>query len=144
MRSALIGGALLVLALPAFGQQRGPMMQPPPDHWMTLDSLVQAAGITDAQKPDVEKHYDALNAVMKKAADERRAMRERMMAGGGPPSQEEMQANRDKMQGMQAELDRHYTAIRDLLTPEQQAKFDALAKPRVMMMGPGMRRPPGA
>lgn len=142
MRGSLIGAALLVLAIPAFGQQRGPMMQPPPDHWMTFDSLVQAVGITDAQKPDVQKHYDALNAVMKKAADERRAMREQMMAGGGPPSQEQMQANREKMQSMQAELDGHYAAIRDLLTADQQAKFDALARPRVMMMGPG-RRPPG-
>jgi hypothetical protein len=107
---------------------------------MTFDSLVQAVGIADAQRPDVQKHYDALNAVMKKAADERRAMRERMVSGGGgPPSQEQRQAMRDKLSGMQAELDGHYAAIRDLLTPEQQTRFDALARPRVMMMGP--RRP---
>ena len=142
MRSSLFGSALLAFAMPALAQQPGPMMQPPPDHWTTFDSLTQAVSITDAQKPDVQKHYDALNAVMKKAADERRAMREQMMGGGGPPSPEQMQARREKMQAMQAELDGHYTAIRDVLTPEQQAKFDASPKPRVGM-GPGMGRPPG-
>jgi hypothetical protein len=115
-------------------------MGPPPDHWMTLDSLAQAVGVTDAQKPEVEKHYHALNAVMKKAADERQAMRAQM--GGGPPAPEQMQAMREKMQGMQAELDGHLRAIRDLLNPEQQARWDALEKPR--MMGRGMGRPPGS
>jgi len=138
MRSGFICGALLVIAGPALAQARGPM-GPPPDHWMTLDSLVQAVGVTDAQKPDVEKHYHALNAGMKKAADERRAMREQM--GGAPPAPEQMQAMREKMQGAQTDLDSHLKAIRDLLTPEQQTQLDALEKPRVMM-GRGMGRPP--
>jgi hypothetical protein len=108
----------------------------PADHWMTIDSLVTAVGVSDAQKADVTKHYDELNAVMKKAAAER----QKMMGGGGErPSPEQMQALRTAMESMQTELDGHYKAIRGLLNADQQAKFDALPAPRVAMQ----RRPAG-
>jgi hypothetical protein len=109
----------------------------PADHWMTIDSLVAAVSVTDAQKADVTKHYDELNAVMKKAADERSKMFQSM--GGERPSQEQMQEFRTKLEAMQTELDGHYKAIRALLNADQQAKFDALPAPRVAMQ----RRPPG-
>jgi LTXXQ motif family protein len=110
----------------------------PPDHWLTIDSISQAVGLTEAQRPDFVKHYDALNAVMKKAADERVKMREAM--GGERPTPEQMQEMRTKFGAMQTELDAHYDELRKLLTEEQQPKFDALEKPRVAM---GARRPGG-
>jgi hypothetical protein len=113
-------------------------MTPPPDHWMTLDSVVAAVGVTDAQRADVAKHYEGVNAVMKRAADERRAMREQM-GGGGMPSEEQRAAMRAKFEEIQKEIDVHYFALQALLAPEQQAKFDALPRPRLGMMG----RPPG-
>jgi Spy/CpxP family protein refolding chaperone len=61
------------------------------------------------------------------------------MSGGGPPSEEQRAAMREKFEGLQKEIDVHYFALRALLTPEQQAKLDALPRPRVAMMGP--RRP---
>ena len=131
MALGLVAGAAQAQDAP----QRRP---PPPDHWLTIDSIAQAVGLTDAQRPGFVQHYDALNAVMKKAADERVKMRQEM--GGERPSAEQMQAMREKFGAMQTELDAHYAELRKLLTEEQQPKFDALEKPRVAM---GARRPGG-
>jgi Spy/CpxP family protein refolding chaperone len=112
--------------------------QAPPDHWMTLDSLSQALSLTAAQKTKVTQPYTALNGVMKDAAARRAAIRQQMQASGGSfqPGQEpspEMRARMDsvraEMEGFQAEADQWVAAIRAALTPEQQAKFDALPKP---------------
>ncbi len=138
MKTLYTLAGLLLLAAPAMAQG-GRQMQPPPDHWMTFDSLVAAAGITDAQKPDVQKHYDALNAVMKQSAERRRAVMGTMM-GGGPPSQEQRDAMRAEFDKFQGDVDAHYGELRKLLHADQQAKFDALPKPVVRMM----RRPPGS
>lgn len=120
------------------------------DHWMTLDSLAQAVGLTADQKAKVAVHYNALNEVVKQGAAKRTAMRQSMAGGGnmGDMTDEQRQALRTRMDSMRAELqplqtqaDTHYQAIRALLTPEQQPKFDALAKPVVL---PPMRpRPSG-
>ena len=143
-----------VLVVPAALAQQPGMgggmgrMGPPPDHWMTLDSLSQAVGLTADQKSKVAPHYAELNAVMKKAADRRIAFRQSMGAGGGmgqmTPEQREamrpkMDSLRAELDGMQRDADTHYGAIRAVLTADQQGKFDALAKPQV-----AMRRPPGA
>ena len=123
----------------------GGMSQRPqlPDHWMTLDSLNAALELTAEQKPKVTPHYDALNGVLKAGAAKRTAMRSRM-GGGGPASMQEMtdeqrQAMRARMDSLRAELQplqdeatQHLQAIRAVLTPAQQAKFDALPVPTVM------------
>ena len=134
--SAIAG--LMLLAGPALAQGGGRQFTPPPDHWMTFDSLVAAVGVTDAQKANVQHHYDALNGVMKQAAEKRRTMREAMMGGGGPPSAEQRESMRTEMDKLQKDADTHYDELRALLTPDQQTKFDALPKPQV-----AMRRPPG-
>lgn len=143
-RSALM---LALIASPALaqdpaaagGQRRFP---PPPDHWMTIDSLAQAVGLTADQKPKVAQPYTALNGVMKDAAARRQAIRQQMQ-GSFVPGQEpspEMRAKMDsvraEMDGFQAEADQWLAAIRNLLTPAQQAKFDALAKPQLTRRGP--------
>lgn len=137
MKTLFSMAGLLLLAAPAVAQG-GRQMQPPPDHWMTFDSLVAAVGITDAQKPDAQKHYDAVNAVVKQAAEKRRALMSTMM-GGGPPSPEQRDAMRAEFDKFQADVDAHYGELRKLLNAEQQATFEALPKPTVRMM----RRPPG-
>ena len=139
-RSALF---LAVLASPALAQER--RFAPPPDHWMTIDSLAQAIGLTADQKPKVTQPYTALNGVMKDAAARRQAIRQQMQASGGSfvPGQEptpEMRAKMDsvraEMDGFQAEADQWLAAIRNLLTPAQQTKFDALPKPQLTRRGP--------
>src|SRR6059036_1728121 len=62
----------LVLAAPAVAQsaqgEPSRRFQPPPDHWMTIDSLSQALGLNPAQRTKVAPAYTALNGVMKDAA----------------------------------------------------------------------------
>jgi len=143
---------LAFLSEPALAQDPGAMggqrrFQPPPDHWTTIDSLVQALSLTADQRAKVTPPYTALNGVLRDAAARRRAMREQMQGEGGfqpgqPPSPEmraRMDSARAEVDGFQAEADEWLAAIRNLLTAAQQAKFDALPKPVVAMR---MRRPP--
>jgi len=151
-RFAAFAVIALVLAAPAVAQtaQGEPprRFQPPPDHWMTIDSLSQTIGLTPAQRTKVTPAYTALNGVMKDAAARRQAIRQQMQASGFTPGQEPTPAQRAKfdsvrteMQGFQAEADQWYAAIRNSLTPDQQTKFDALAKPMVFRpMGGGPRQ----
>ena len=147
MRRTLAAIALLVVstAVPGRAQDAGARrFQPPPDHWMTLDSLAQAVGLTADQKTKVAQPYNALNGVMKDAAARRAAVRQQMQGSfqpGSAPSPEmraRMDSVRGEMEGFQAEADQWYAAIRNQLTPDQQPKFDALPKPVV-----AMRRRPG-
>ena len=127
----------------------GTRFQPPPDHWMTIDSLAQAVGLTAEQRGRVTEPYTALNGVMRDAAARRRAVREAMqaaLAGRSPQelSEEEraslrarFDSSRAELEGYQGEVDLWHGTIRNLLTPVQQVKFDALPKPVVL---PPLRR----
>jgi LTXXQ motif family protein len=147
MRRTLAAIALLVVAtaVPGRAQDPGPRrFQPPPDHWMTLDSLAQAVGLTADQRTKITPPYNALNGVMKDAAARRTAIRQKMQGRfqpGSAPSPEmraRMDSVRAEMEGFQAEADQWVQAMRNQLTAEQQAKFDALPKPVVVL-----RRRPG-
>src|SRR6266550_2141938 len=113
--------------------------QPPPDHWMTIDSLSQAIGLNAGQRTKITPAYTALNGVMKDAAARRQAIRQQMQASGGftpgqeptPEQRARMDSVRAEMEGFQAEADQWVAAIRNNLTPEQQSKFDALPKPQL-------------
>src|SRR5438128_3428873 len=147
MRRMLAVALSSVLLVPAALAQQpgmgGGRMAPPPDHWLTLDSLAQAVGLTAEQRPKVAAHYDELNAVMKKAADLRVRYRQAMgdsMAQSTEGQRLALQLRLDRMRtemgGLQQQVDTHYGAIRALLTAAQQAKFDALPKPVVAMRRP--------
>ena len=125
------------------GGMGGGQFQPPPDHWLTMDSLAQAVGLTADQRAKVAPHYAELNAAVKKAADRRAAFRASMGGSMAQMTPEQRQAMRPKMDSvrtemdvLQQEADTHYGAIRALLTADQQTKFDALPKPRVAMRRP--------
>jgi len=139
----------LLLAVPALGQappaptpegQR--RFQPPPDHWMTIDSLRQALNLTGAQRAKIAQSYDSLNAVMKEAAARRQAFRQQMQGAfqpGQEPSPElraRMDSARAQMQQFQTEADKWVASIRANLTTDQQAKFDSLPK-RQLTRRPG-------
>jgi ABC-type transporter Mla subunit MlaD len=123
---------------------------PPPDHWMTIDSLSQALGLNAAQRTKITPAYTALNGVMKDAAARRQAIRQRMQASGmqftpgqepTPEQRAKFDSVRSEMEGFQAEADQWVAAIRNNLTPGQQSKFDSLPKPQVMRPR-GMGGPP--
>src|SRR5713226_8429145 len=132
---------------PDMAQRR---FQPPPDHWMTIDSLSQALGLSADQRTKITPAYTALNGVMKDAAARRQAIRQQMQASGGgftpgqeptPEQRAKFDSVRTEMQGFQAEADQWYATIRNNLTPDQQTKFDALPKPMVFRpMGGGAPR----
>lgn len=122
--------------------------QPPPDHWMTIDSLSQTLGLTPAQRSKINPAYTALNGVMKDAAAKRQAFRQQMQSSGFTPGQQptpEMRARMDsaraEMDGFQAEADQWYAAIRNNLTSVQQSKLDSLPKPQVTFRRPGGAAP---
>jgi hypothetical protein len=128
----------LVCATPLYAQGRG-QAPPPPDHWLTIDSLVTMVQITAAQRAAVTEHYEQINALMKQAAEKRTALRSGMT---GPPTEadrERMTAFRDEMTAMQAKIDEHRQAIRAMLTDEQKARFDAL--PATQLVRPRQRPP---
>ena len=136
---------LAVIAAPAAaqtppGREAGPRERrfaPPPDHWMTIDSLSQALNLTAAQRTKITPSYTALNAVMKDAAARRQAIRQQMQGSfvpGQEPTPEQrarMDSVRVEMEGFQAEADQWIAAIRNALTPDQLTKFDALPKPQL-------------
>jgi len=140
--------ALYLLVLPLAAQQGAPPFTPPPDHWLTLDSLAGAVSLDPAQRTAVADPYRALNSVLKQAADKRAELRRRSEGQPRPMSPEamtpEMRARFDSVraefEGMQDEADQWYMMIRNLLRPNQLARFDALPKPMVsrrMMMQRG-------
>ena len=154
-RFAAVAVLSLILASPAVAQTANGepprRFAPPPDHWMTIDSLSQTIGLTADQRTKITPAYTALNGVMKDAAARRQAIRQQMRASGGgfTPGQEPTPAQRAKfdsvraeMQGFQAEADQWYAAIRNNLTPDQQTKFDVQPKPMVFrpMGGGGPRQ----
>lgn len=155
MRLLAVATLFTVFMRPAFAQNPNPptggpgmgqgRFQPPPDHWMTFDSLSQALSLSADQRTKINPAYTALNSVMKDAAARRQAIRQQMQASGGftpgqPPSPEmraRMDSVRAEMQGFQTEADQWYAAIRNNLTAAQQAKLDALPKPQVAFRRPG-------
>src|SRR5437899_10603111 len=91
-RFAPVAVISLMLAMPLVAQSpqgqaapAGPGMgrfQPPPDHWMTIDSLSQTLGLSADQRTKVTPAYTALNGVMNDAAAPRQAIRQQMQASG--------------------------------------------------------------
>jgi len=140
--------ALLLLGLPLAAQQGARSFTPPPDHWLTLDSLAAAVGLDASQRTAVADPYRALNAVLKQAADKRAELWRGNQGQTRPAPQDntpDMRARFDSLraefEATQDEADQWYMMIRNLLRSEQLARFDALPKPlvsrrRMMQRGP--------
>ena len=114
------------------GGMGGGRMGPPPDHWITADSLAKAVGGGASVAQKAAPHLAEVDKVMKQAADERSKA-----FANGRPDQPTMQAFRAKAEEWQKAVDEHLKAIRDGLDAKQQAAFDALQKPQMMRRGGG-------
>ena len=134
---ARIVAALLLLPGAAAAQDQSPI----PDHWMTLESLSSALALTDAQRAGVSEAYAAVNAALQRANARRDELKAEMKTNRRVSQMNEserqglvarLETVRTEYAGRQAELEQLLGAIRAQLTPEQQARFDALDKPRVI------------
>src|SRR5213592_5272062 len=115
MRSFAVATLIALLATPAFAQNPNPpaggpgmgqgRFQPPPDHWMTIDSVTQALSLTADQRTKIAPAYTALNGVMKDAAARRQAIRQQMQASGFTPGQEPTPEQRARMDSVRAEME---------------------------------------
>src|SRR5256885_935035 len=102
--------ASVVSAQPPQGQPPagGPGMgrrQPPPDHWMTIDSLSQTLSLSADQRTKITPAHTALNGVMKDAAAKRQAFRQQMQASGFQFGQEPTPEMRAKMDTARTEME---------------------------------------
>jgi len=146
MRKTFLAVALLVGGTAALAAQTGGSggmggmggmrMQPPPNHWNTMDSVGQALSLTDAEKTQIKPQYDSINAILMRAQAIRDSLRSTMQGGGD--FRAAMQAARGLLQPLQDQEDALVKAIRGKLTADQAAKLDAAPPPRVLR-----QRPPG-
>jgi hypothetical protein len=138
-----VAARLMVLALcaaPLAAQGgMGGGFTPPPDHWMTIDSLKAALTLTPAEVTTIKPQYDSINVILKQAATVRDSVRGAMQGMQGM-SQEDRRAAmapvRARMETMQTAIDALVKSIRGKLTADQATKLDALPQPRAAMRRP--------
>ena len=133
---ALFGGAVAPLAAQGGGGMGGRGFAPPPNHWMTMDSVAQALTLTAAEKTAIQPQYDSINAILMRASAIRDSVRAGMQSGGGDP-RAAMAAARPMMQSLQEQEDALIKEIHGKLSAAAAAKLDAAPPPRVMRQRPG-------
>ena len=140
---ALLGGAVTPLAAQGGGGMGGRGFAPPPNHWMTMDSVAQALSLTAAEKAAVQPQYDSINAILLRAAALRDSLRASFQPGGD--RQAAMAAMRGVMQPLQDQEDALLKEIHGKISAAAAAKLDAAPPPRVMRQRPagGMGGGPG-
>jgi|SRR5687767_4753424 len=138
--SRVVLAAMLLVPSTSAAQDVSPI----PSHWLTLESLSNLLALTDAQRAGVSEPYAAINAALQRANARRDELKAEMNSNRrvSQMSESERQALvarlesvRTEYAGRQAELDQLLAAIRGQLTPEQQVRFDALEKPRMVPQG---------
>ncbi|HKV70428.1 MAG TPA: hypothetical protein VJN62_04230 [Gemmatimonadales bacterium] len=132
---ALFGGAVAPLAAQGGGGMGGRGFAPPPNHWMTMDSVAQALSLTAAEKSAIQPQYDSINAILARAAAIRDSMRANIQPGGDMRSA--FAAARQLMQPLQEAEDALIKEIHGKVSSAAGAKLDAAPPPRVMRQRPG-------
>lgn len=140
---ALLAGATTSLAAQGGGGMGGMRMQPPPNHWMTMDSVAQALSLTAAERTAIQPQYDSINAILMRAQTLRDSLRANMPAGGDMRSA--FASARQLMQPLQDQEEALVKEIHGKISPAAAAKLDAAPPPRVMRQRPagGMGGRPG-
>ncbi|HYK09299.1 MAG TPA: hypothetical protein VEV39_00700 [Gemmatimonadales bacterium] len=141
---ALLGGAVMPLAAQGGGGMGGGRgFAPPPNHWMTMDSVGTALGLTAAEKTAIQPQYDSINAILKRAQTLRDSLRASMAPGGDMRSA--FAAARAIMQPLQDQEDALLKEIHGKISAAAATKLEAAPPPRVMRQRPagGMGGGPG-
>jgi hypothetical protein len=135
--SRLAIALLLVIPAAVRAQSRASI----PDHWLTLETLTSRLSLSADQVAAVSEPYAALNAALLQAHNRRDelAAQHSGTRGVSQMSDAQRQALRDELAaisneyaGRQRDVDNLLASIRAQLTPDQQASFDALEKPRAL------------
>jgi len=130
---ALLGGAVTPLAAQGGGGMgRG---APPPNHWMTMDSVAQSLALTASEKTAIQPQYDSINAILMRAQAVRDSLRANMQPGGDMRSA--FAAARQLMQPLQEQEDALVKEIHGKISAAAAAKLDAAPPPRVLRQRPG-------
>ena len=138
---ALIGGAVTPLAAQGGGGMgRG---APPPNHWMTMDSVAQALSLTAAEKTAIQPQYDSINAILMRAQAVRDSLRANMPAGGDMRAA--FASARQMMQPLQDQEDAQINDSHGKISKAAAQKMDAAPPPKVIRQRPagGMGGGPG-
>jgi len=139
MRKTFLAVALMLGGTAALAAQGGGMggmrMGPPPNHWLTLDSVTQALSLTDAERTAIQPQYDSINAVLMRAAAIRDSLRSNMQPGGDMRSA--FAAARQLLQPLQDQEDALVKEIQGKLSADHAAKLDQAPPPRVLRQRPG-------
>ena len=133
---ALFAAAAMPLAAQGGGGMGGARGFGPPNHWMTMDSVGQALGLTAAEKTAIQPQYDSINAILLRAAAVRDSLRANFQPGGD--RQAAMASMRAVLQPMQDKEDALLKEIHGKISAAAATKLDAAPPPRVMR-----QRPPG-
>lgn len=131
--------SLCAAPLAAQGGMGGGQFQPPPDHWMTIDSLTTALALKPADVKAIKPAYDSINVILKQAATVRDSVRTAMQGMQGMSMEDRRAAMapvRTRLDAMQTTIDALVKTIRGKLTADQATKLDALPQPRAAMRRP--------
>ena len=128
--------SLCAAPLAAQGGMGGGQYTPPPDHWLTADSLKAALTLTPAEVTAIKPQYDSINVILKQAATVRDSVRTAMQGMSQEDRRAAMGPVRARMDGMQTTIDALVKTIRGKLTPDQATKLDGLPQPRAAMRRP--------
>src|SRR6266853_1285971 len=97
--------SLCAAPLAAQGGMGGGQYTPPPDHWLTDDSLKAALTLTPAEVQAIKPAYDSINVILKQAATVRDSARAAMQGMQGMSTEDrraKMGPVRERMDAMQA------------------------------------------
>jgi hypothetical protein len=131
--------SLCAAPLAAQGGMGGGQYTPPPNHWMTIDSLTAALTLTPAEVKAVTPAYDSINVIMKQAATVRDSVRTAMQGMQGMSMEDRRAAMapvRTRMDALQTQIDALLKTVRGKLTADQATKLDGLPQPRAAMRRP--------
>jgi hypothetical protein len=136
-----VAARLLVLSLcaaplAAQGGMGGGQYTPPPDHWLTADSLKAALTLTPAEVTAIKPQYDSINVILKQAATVRDSVRTAMQGMSMEDRRAAMGPVRARMDALQTTVDALVKTIRGKLAADQATKLDALPQPRAAMRRP--------
>lgn len=132
--------AAVLLVLPGAAAAQDREGAPFPDKWLSIEEISGLLGLSAEQRASVEAPFAEVNGVLQRATQRRAELLvefqgkprySQMSANERRATEERLQVIRADYEGRQAELEQWLGAIRAQLNTAQQARFDALSKPRI-------------